>query len=361
MSKVDEPGGKDRSDRLSHYDDSQAAIRAMLALDAGGLGCWEWDIAANETTGDPFLADLFDLDYDAQPWPSDKVFEAIHPDDLPSVQAALEQAMQGDGEFAMEFREVRRDPDTGADVIRWLGGRGRVTSRSEDGEPLRMIGVTRDVTVEKTAEAQLTALASEMDHRVKNAFAVIRALINLGERTSGDGTSFAGTLKAQVQAMADAHKLSADLARSNRDSDQPIPMLSVARAALAPWLDRPEPARAEILITGNEHVAVTPRDVSALAMLLYELATNAARHGALGMRGGRLEVDTERRGEDEVILIWTETADDERPLNDGGEGFGSAVMQHCIRTLRGTVRREIGPRGLRFELIMPVPPATIDE
>ena len=352
------PDGTDTElqQRLLHYDDPQAAMRALLALDAGGLGSWRWDIAANTTTGDPFLADLFGLDHAAQPWPSDLVFGGIHPDDLPAVQGALERAMAGDDEFAAEFRELRTDTQTGAETIRWLYGRGRVTRRGPDGAALEMLGVTSDVTERKTHEERLGMLAAEMDHRVKNAFAVMRSLVRLGSRQPGSKKDFADTLANQIQALADAHAVSARLARQSQ-APTPVPLSEILQGALSPWLDGAGAREGQVTLTMEDGLAVNARRVSVLAMLCYELATNAAKHGALRDEGGRLAVEALAEGDD-IVLRWTERAVGARTVHDDAEtglapGFGTLLIQHCVSGLSGRVDQNHSPDGLHFTLRFP--------
>ena len=354
--------------RLAHYDDVQAPMRAMIALEAGRMGSWRWDIAAGTVTGDPFVAELLNMDFDAQPWPVGEVFASMHPEDLPRVQGEVDRALSGADIYEVEFRDRVLDPKTGVEGLRWLGARGRVTLRSDEGEPLEMVGVNWDATQQKTHEQRLAMLAGEMDHRVKNAFAVIRALISLGERVPGNKAAFAETLKTQVQAMSDAHAISARMARAAQAPSAPVPVAEVLRSALAPWLGNGEAGdggtrRATVRIEADEGILVLPRNVSAVAMLAYELATNATKYGPLGEAGGTLDVTVRREGPEQAVVRWIEATDDpavarkaeEEAKNGVSSGFGSVLVQHCVNTLRGKVKRDMTPKGLRFELHMPVP------
>ena len=351
------------ADPLDHYDDVQAPMRALLALEAGRMGSWRWNIVEGTVTGDPFVADLLNMDFDAQPWPVDEVFASMHPDDLPRVQGEVDKALSGADIYEVEFRDRVTDPVTGEEGLRWLGARGRVTQRSDAGAPLEMIGVNWDATQQKTHEHSLSMLAGEMDHRVKNAFAVIRALISLGERVPGDKKSFAETLKNQVQAMSDAHAISARMARAAQAPSAPVPVAEVLRSALAPWMGGGAATNTTVRLDADESILVLPRNVSAVAMLAYELATNAAKYGPLGEAGGTLDVCVERDGAEQAVIRWTETTDDPavarraaQEERDGiSAGFGSVLVQHCVNTLRGKVKRDMAPEGLRFELHMPVP------
>ena len=350
--------------RLAHYDDVQAPMRAMIALEAGRMGSWRWDIAAGTVTGDPFVAELLNMDFDAQPWPVGEVFASMHPEDLPRVQGEVDRALSGADIYEVEFRDRVLDPKTGVEGLRWLGARGRVTLRSDEGEPLEMVGVNWDATQQKTHEERLSLLAGEMDHRVKNAFAVIRALISLCERAPGDKKGFADTLKAQVQAMADAHAISARMARAAKTPSAPVPVREIMNTALSPWLEGVGGASdTEVTLDVDDTILILPRNVSALAMLVYELATNATKYGPLGEAGGSLKVSVEREVPDMAVMRWTEhSARAEMPARAKLEaregvstGFGSVLVQHCVNTLRARVKRDVTETGLHFELHLPVP------
>ena len=142
-----------------------------------------------------------------------------------------------------------------------------------------------------------------------------------------------------------------------------MPLVEVLRSALSPWLDdMAEASDTTVSVEADETIMLPPHDVSAVAMLSYELATNATKYGPLGEAGGALDVVIERDGPDDAVIRWVETADHalsarkaEEEARDGiGSGFGSVLVQHCVNTLRGRVKREMTPTGLHFELHLPV-------
>ena len=358
--------------RLAQYEDEAAAYRAMLALDAGGMSSWRWDVASNTVTGDACWAEVWGVGDDASEVPLSDLFDRIHPDDHEAVNAEITASLQADEDYEVEFR-VRAEADSQGDHPadaclseelpdearwRWLGGRGRVTKRSEDGAPLAMLGVNWDMTEQKRHEENLELLAGEMDHRVKNAFAVMRALVTIGERSATDLKSFAADLRAQIQAMADAHAVSARLARRKAEPRPHVPIGEVLRTALAPWIDGGAgTARIEDRTDGT---AMLPaRKVSSLAMLAYELATNAAKHGPLGKHEGELTVTVEPDPDDPsmYLLTWTENCADQ-PFEAAADadrakgptsGFGSLLIQHTIGALDARMHRELRPEGMAYE------------
>ncbi len=339
--------------RIAQYDDLAAPMRAMLALDAGRMGSWSWDIVNSTVVGDPFVAKLLNQDFSAQPWDADVISANIHPDDMPSVQASVEHALAGADWYEVEFRDVSPDPLTGLAGGRWLGARGRVTERDADGTALRVIGVNWDATERKTHEASLATLANEMDHRVKNAFAVIRALINVGVRSAASVDDFGDNLRTQVEAMSSAHALSARMARQPQNADASVGIDTIINSALQPWRDGD---RVQIDISSGTDFALTSRQVSAVSMLIYELATNAAKYGALGEIGGKLSVVASRTDDGVGHIGWYEftSAPVSAPQQSDVAGFGEVLIQHCAASLGGSVTRTFRDDGIDVVVTFPI-------
>ena len=342
---------------MSDAGDRDDALRAMLALDAGGMATWRWDVATNMVAGDDRLAALYGIAGGHWPIPLGAMTACIHPDDADGVDAAILRSIEGGEEYETEFR-VRRNRAADADdpaAWRWLRGRGR-SILGDDGVPAAMLGVNWDVTEQKLVSERMAAMATEMDHRVKNAFAVMRALVNIGRRRATDLDSFASDLGAQVQAMADAHAMSAQLSRGGGDRRTVVPVAEVAQVALGPWLAA-HPDR--VVASLDPRLSLPTTRVSGLSMLLQELVTNAAKHGALRPEGGVLRVtieETRRGGASAARLVWNETC--AAPLASAGggatSGFGAVLMEHCLASLAATMERELRADGLKLAIILPV-------
>jgi PAS domain S-box-containing protein len=147
-------------DSRNVVEDSEWRIRASeerlrLALDAGRMGVWDWNIR----TGDLKWSDSLEPLHGLAPGTFGGTFEhfqaLIHPDDRDAVNDAIQQALEGSGEFYVEFRNVWHGGG-----IHWIAGSGKVYY--DDGSPSRMIGIGMDVTRRKRAEqtAQFLADAS---------------------------------------------------------------------------------------------------------------------------------------------------------------------------------------------------------
>jgi PAS domain S-box-containing protein len=133
---------------------AEVADRLALALSAGGLGTWRWDMASGVTTWDVAMERLFGL----EPGTFDGTFEAwaalLHPDDRDAVLAEVDRAVAAADSYSVEHRIVRPDGE-----VRWLLGRGKVMVDTE-GRVTGTIGVTGDVTARKLAELEVGRRAS---------------------------------------------------------------------------------------------------------------------------------------------------------------------------------------------------------
>lgn len=336
--------------RLQQYSHFSAPVHALLALDAGRMGSWSLDIPTGEVVGDRLVATLLGFDFDAQPWNVSQFFTSVHPEDLDTVQQAVEKALTGENPYYDTIFRANHGGTSNADV--WLGARGQVTERDEDGAPLRLVGVNWDATEQKSHEQKLGLLAAEMDHRIKNAFAVILALLKIGDKLSDSKADFATTLRAQVEAMATAHALSARMARTTEDVGTKLNMSEIIEASLAPWLANDFEGPNRVSIVCDPDILVPPRKVSPLAMLLYEVSTNATKHGALAELEGSVEVVVARVSESTVVLRWIETATDIQPKSEAIDGFGTVLLQHCAQNLGGTFTQSKTPGRYETEFTM---------
>ncbi len=191
----------------------------------------------------------------------------------------------------------------------------------------------------EAAIAQQELLAREVDHRARNSLAVIQSIVSMMPPTSG--ASIAKVIEGRIRAMARAHTL-----------------LSHARwegADLASLVDEElEPYRAgdRISIKGPA-IAIRPNVAQNFALAIHELATNAAKYGALSQQGGRLDVSWRVDG-DRLILRWQERNGPavEKPQK---LGFGSKVIEASIRRqLGGVIEKEWNTEGLRATVNVPV-------
>lgn len=317
---------------------------AALALEAGQMAVFEWHIPTDTVIGDPMFCRLFQVE---TPLASEDVFKLIHPEDLAGLRQAIRRTHDLDEDYDATFRVDRADGST-----IWIGGRGRVIERGIDGAPLRMVGVNWDMTRSKEQEERVSHLVREMNHRVNNSFALMKAMLYLGGETYSDVSDFVDTLSAQIHALSTANLLVADVFLHQPTASQHIGLETVVRKVLHDLTQDADDPRIEIEI--GRTMAVKPQDITPLTMILYELATNAAKNSILGEADGTLEVIVASLESGRAYVQWIERLDrprerseDQAALNEVAlDGF---ILEHCLAKMNATlVQNEATATGFSF-------------
>lgn len=132
--------------------DSEERLR--MALDAGQMGVWDWNVRTGELDWSDSLEPLHGLEPGEFRGTFEAFLELVHPDDRPALSASIREALEQHGSFHTEFRNPRRDGS-----IHWIAGSGKLFT-DENGNPRRMIGVGMDVTERKRAEQNARFLAA---------------------------------------------------------------------------------------------------------------------------------------------------------------------------------------------------------
>lgn len=196
---------------------------------------------------------------------------------------------------------------------------------------------------ERTAEleaaiAQQHLLACEVDHRARNSLAVIQAIVAMMPSTPN--ASAAKVIEGRIRAMARAHTLLSETRWEGAD------LARLVNEELEPYR-----ANERIRVTGPV-VAIRPTVAQNFVLAVHELATNAAKYGALSAVGGGLSVSWSLDNQN-LTLVWTETGGP--PVKKPERmGFGTRVIEASIRRqLGGSVVKEWRPGGLRTTLTIP--------
>ncbi len=206
---------------------------------------------------------------------------------------------------------------------------------------IEAVSVTiQDVTERARAEAGRELLVRELNHRVKNCLATVQTLAQQTMRHTGDDiVAFERKLGERIRALARAH----DLLTAHEWSETEL--MAVARAALAPWLEDPR-----LEVAGGPEVLLRPAQAQALVLAFHELATNAAKHGALTRENGRVRLRWDQEPDGEVLLHWAESGGPRVAPVPVRRGFGTRLLEQALRhDLGAGARPEItfDPAGLR--------------
>ncbi len=322
--------------------------RQRLALEAAELGAWEIDLRAGTIRRSARTLEIFGVgpEFELAPFPSPIWAERIHPADREAAARLPQEAILGkrDG-YRLEFRFQR--PSDGRWV--WAENHGRVVARDPaTGRAIRIAGATRDVTERRAAEERQTLLAREVDHRAKNALAVVQAAVRLTPKD--DAAAFARAIEGRVHALARAQTLLAADRWTSAD------LRGVIQGELAPFLAAGQ-AQPQAVLDGPR-VALPAGVTQPLAMAVHELATNAVKHGALSTPGGRVEVSwsLEARGAAPLLrLRWSESGGPAVTGAPARRGFGSRVLEGTVRgQLRGEVTTRWAEGGLVCTITVPL-------
>lgn len=240
---------------------------------------------------------------------------------------------------------------------------GRVTNLYEYAVPLRdssgtvrgCIGVFVDITARRQAELRQKLLLNELNHRVKNTLAIVQSMAAQTLREIPDPRGFKQAFSARIMTLSRAHNL------LTRTAWQGAPLGDVVAAALAPFhTDSQSQFRVE-----GPTVLLEPNSAVTLSLAIHELATNAAKYGALTKRAGQIEVvwsiaNAETPGgQPTVAFSWTERGGPTvRPPER--RGFGTRLVEAAAEQLGGRVSLDYGAEGLQCRFVLPLPslPAT---
>jgi PAS domain S-box-containing protein len=211
----------------------------------------------------------------------------------------------------------------------------------------RLVGVTGsavDVTERKESEAHLRLLMRELTHRSKNLLAVIQAMARQTAKHTGSIQAFLERFSARVQALARSHDILV------QESWHGASLKELVRSQLAFYLDR-EPD--QVSIEGPD-VRLKPEAAQSLGLALHELAANAAKHGALSLSGGRVEINWQPWVDGAGIeLVWRESRGP-KVTAPSRRGFGTMVIEHNLaRALDAEVNLNFATEGLTCTVAVP--------
>jgi PAS domain S-box-containing protein len=296
----------------------ESGVRLQEALAAGGVMAFECDLRRGLVQRSGNAAQILGLG-PQQTLTAAQFLARVHPDDRAGFQAHNRRLSVDSRTDTVIFRFIRPD---GREA--WL----EKTSRAEfdtAGSLIRLKGLTRDITRRKQSENRQNLLSAELDHRVKNVLARVAAVVRHTQRRCGTTDEFVRAIEGRIRSIAAAHAL---LSQSRWSG---VGLTDLIRHQLAPYT-----TDANTAISGPD-VMLTSAQTQAVAMVIHELATNAAKHGALSGTDGKVSVSWDCTGADRAAILtitWREL---------GGSPITAPVKSgYGLSLIRDLVPHELG-------------------
>jgi two-component sensor histidine kinase len=211
--------------------------------------------------------------------------------------------------------------------------------RDERGTIIGASKIARDITQRKQTERHVAVLAREAEHRTRNILANVSATVDLSQADTPEGLKAA--IRGRIQALANVHALFVDSRWMGAELNQ------LVTRELAPY----QTENKRVLIEGPQ-VMLNPNVAQALAVTTHELATNAAKYGALSVPGGIVQVTWSQTPDIDLAIRWSERAGP-AISPPARKGFGSRVMGTMIREAGGTIAFDWDREGLRCTVTVP--------
>ncbi|MFY8032148.1 MAG: HWE histidine kinase domain-containing protein [Devosia sp.] len=307
--------------------------RHALTLEAGKVGSWTFNLVTGKVSGNDMLRQMYGLPPGAS-MRIDDLLAGTEPDDIETFNAALQQSVTQDADFAVEFRLLSG---------RRLSARGRVYERDASGQPRVMMGITIDMTEAREAAEHTRHLLLELNHRVKNTLAMTQSIARQTMRQKPDPLEFIDSFSGRIRTLADAHSLLAD-----RDWAG-VGLVELVQSQVEPYAL----AAGDRLTVSGADAQLPPDHALGLGIILHELASNAARHGALSGETGQVAVGWEI-ADGTLTLDW---------LEQGGPavtaapmiGLGSRLIHRSLDKILGSqVRLDFMPDGVQAQIRLPL-------
>ena len=243
----------------------------------------------------------------------------------------------GEG-FSNEKRILRPD---GTRVWAWDNVN---TVMADDGKVRRIVSICADIPARKNGEDRQTLLMAELNHRVRNTLATIQAMARLTAQGAASKEAYVQSLQGRIATMARTHE------QLTRERWQGVSLEDVARDELKPYATRTD----AVVIKGPK-ITLGPRQALDFALAFHELATNAAKYGALSAPGGKVSITWslgEQEGEPLLKVLWQESGGPP-VVEPPKKGFGSQLIRNTFSGANKKTACAYLPDGVRCEIETP--------
>jgi PAS domain S-box-containing protein len=267
------------------------------------------------------------------------------PDEEPSILARLRKGQRIEHYETVRRRKTGELIDISLSVSPLADATGKIVGASK---------IARDITVRRQAQEVQSLLLGEMRHRINNLFAITNSLVTLSARMSKTPTEMEAAIKERLAALSRAHQLTRRglIQQEPEFSDQPT-LKGLIHAIFAPYVTPGSNSPERIVVTGCDQ-EINDSAVTSIALLLHELATNAAKYGALSASAGVVHVDCSSK-EDWLVMTWEERGGPPIKGTPNREGFGGSLARKIVANqFSGRLSNEWNASGLTIRIEIPL-------
>jgi PAS domain S-box-containing protein len=312
----------------------QSERRRSLALAAAQMGSWEYDVINNSWTWDEGQARIFGIESPATQFAVSELKPVIHRDDWLHLNEIVETLAPDSTTRQAEIRIIRPNGEE-----RWCFVVAAATFDSE-GRLSQISGVTLDIHDRKLTEQRQALLAREVDHRARNALALVTTIVRMTRSDNVGG--YIAAVEGRVRALAHCHDLLAQARWQGAD------IARLIGEELAPYSGG-DPAR--VAMAGPAIILDSNR-AQTISLAVHELATNAAKHGGLSVPQGKIAVDWSIVN-GTLNIDWREQ-DGPPVVTPVRMGFGSKIIDASVSAQLGDAHFDWRPNGLYCRISIPL-------
>ncbi len=275
---------------------------------------------------------------DAETWTS-----LVHPDDRERVEQQRRQLLVSCEPYEIEYRLLHHTGE-----YRWLHLKAS-PKLDENGRVVRWYGTSTDIHLEKTVSLERELVAHELDHRIKNLFALVNGLVSLSARESPELSPLLHILRKRLEALHNAHQY-LRISGTQPGSVVKGGLKGLIEAVLSPYSANNGTLAARL---DGDDIAIDTGEITSFALLFHELATNSLKYGALAANDGRLSIRI-FSGAQILRLLWVESAASIPARRPSHSGYGSTLLKLTVeKQLSGRITRRQGQGYLCYVLTIP--------
>ncbi len=330
----------DRKNTEAQLRESQH--RTLLATEATEVGIWEWNVATDRIWWDAQMFRIYGMA------PTDDGFisyadwaGSVAPEDLPRQEESLQKTVRDGGRGEREFRIRRKDDGE----IREIHGVETVRANSE-GRVEWVVGTNLDVTKRKEDEEHIRLLMGEVNHRSRNLLGIVQSIAKLSAKHA-DPVHYASDLSERISSLAACQNL---LVASDWKG---VNVADLTHAQLSSFRDLID----HRIVVEGAPMRLRPAAAQGIGMALHELATNAAKYGALSNDNGRVRLSWGVAADETEPMFWMQWLEEDGPkvAAPTRTGFGRTVIVSMTEhAMKGKVVVDYPETGLSWRLRAPV-------